>query len=413
MTITIISTTAQLIAALNGAVTGDVIEMAPGTYSNVAISGKQFSPRPGVGASQVYIRSEFSNNTATLTDLDVENSKGLSFQDLNFSTASDPIGPLGAGSTRAININKSNNITLWDVNLKGSSSGTLASTISGLLITSSSSVNIEDSTFSYLHEAISQLNNNAVKILQNSFSHIYDDGISGGGTSNITISGNAFTDFHPDPTDTEHPDLIQFWTVNTKTSASNITINNNTYTRGTTNAVQGIFINDEVGTLPYSNVTIENNFLSGTLYNGIAVYDVHGGAIENNNLVSYSDYPAQLDAYGSKNVTVENNSAASYYFTGSSQLTILNNKITAPVKPLPDLGRVMDISSAGLTSPAPEPQTWTLFGAGLAILGVLRRRARRWSTTQSRTAKQCRNPLRFGGQRPPSTVGSLGCSEEG
>src|SRR3546814_6684622 len=64
----------------------------------------------------------------------------------------------------------------------------------------------------------------------NSFHTMRSDGVRGGGTNDVVISNNYFTDFHPVGAD--HPDAIQLWTTNTTESARNISITGNVFERG-------------------------------------------------------------------------------------------------------------------------------------------------------------------------------------
>ena len=158
----------------------------------------------------------------------------------------------------------------------------LNNAISAVNFEHDTNVAVNHSTFQNFHHAVQDYENNGFTASYNSFSMIYDDGIRNGGTSNVNIQHNTFTDFHMDPTDLDHPDTIQFWTNGETTSASNIYIAYNTYTRGAGNPVQGIFMRDEVGTLPYLNVNIIGNNYAGALYSGIRVIDGHGVNIDNN-----------------------------------------------------------------------------------------------------------------------------------
>src|SRR3546814_7169738 len=77
----------------------------------------------------------------------------------------------------------------------------------------------------------------------NSFHTMRSDGVRGGGTNDVVISNNYFTDFHPVGAD--HPDAIQLWTTNTTESARNISITGNVFERGDGDIIQGIFRSEE------------------------------------------------------------------------------------------------------------------------------------------------------------------------
>ena len=80
--------------------------------------------------------------------------------------------------------------------------------------------------------------------------------------SNAVISGNALHDFFP--TDGNHPDAMQFGTVNSVTPSHDITISDNLIYRGAGANAQGVFMGDELGNMPLQNVTITNNIVLGT-----------------------------------------------------------------------------------------------------------------------------------------------------
>jgi hypothetical protein len=128
------------------------------------------------------------------------------------------------------------------------------------------------------------------------------DGVFGGGSSHVVVSGNHITEFHPQPGD--HPDAIQFWGATNGTPGTDVTISDNVITRGGGEVIQGIFIEYT------NNITITRNAMTGTMYNGIALGGVQHGLIEDNFVVGASDMGSRIitrDA--SSDVTVRNNVA--------------------------------------------------------------------------------------------------------
>jgi hypothetical protein len=384
--ITIVTTTAQFLAALSTSQAGDTIELAPGTYSNVVINNKNISQTPSTpgGATRVLIESQNSSNPAILTDLDVNSSTGFYFQNLTLSTASTPVGPGGGDITDPFRVSQSSQMTFKTVTVIGDPTGTYSTDVSGLLIENSTHLGIQNSTFAYLHNGFSEIGDNYVTVSGNNFSNISDDGIRGGGTSNVTITGNTFTTQHVDASDPTHPDAIQFWTTNTTAGASNITITNNTISRGAGNAVQGIFLNDEMGNRPYTNVTIQGNSLTGELYNGILVDDGISTTISGNNVVSLPDYVSSIRVYNSLNPIVSYNTAGGYSYSGDTNLQQWSNTISVtqafPNTYLaPGGDGVADEDPGGsLTSPAavPEPSIWWMMFVAIGVCGAVLRRRR-------------------------------------
>jgi parallel beta-helix repeat protein len=381
---TIVSTTAQLLATLAGAHAGDVIKLAPGTYSNVSIFDKNITATSS--ATFVIIESEEANKPAVLTDLKLNKSAGLYFSGLTFSTATTPESPYGGASTIPFSVYSSSSLVFTGINVAGTSAETYNTDATGLLFENSSHIVVRNSSFQYLHEGIYQTGNNWVTLQNNTFTDIADDCIRGGGTSNITITGNTFSSQHADASDMEHPDAIQFWTSNTTSGASNITITNNTITRGTGNAAQGIFLSDQVGTDPYTNVVIQGNTITGELYNGIYLENAISSKILDNTAVSYPDYTSAIKVLNSTGVAVDNNSAGYYDYVNDTNLTTASDTVTAAV--MAPGGTILASSSLfsgsgnGLSqsyvfaAPVPEPATWSMMLLGATVCGGLLRRRR-------------------------------------
>src|SRR5262249_24775290 len=157
-----------------------------------------------------------SANEAILTDFTMSNCNGLIFSQLEFSavTALDPYF--------AFRIESSSNIEFRNLSVHGDQIGGPA----GFLFRNGSNIRVINSDFQQLGGGIVHTNSTGLTITGNSFHDIQSDGISGNGSSNVEISQNTFTDFHPVGGD--HPDAIQFFTLNTTAPAHDITITNNT-----------------------------------------------------------------------------------------------------------------------------------------------------------------------------------------
>ena len=199
-----VSTTADLIKYAGLAVSGDVVLVNPGTYSGVTLQNLTKS-------GNVTIMSADVNNPAVLTDLMVKTCQGLTFENLElFAKADMPFQVLS-----------SSRINLDQLDVHGTLNGSSNDDTRALLVRNSSSVNVTNSYFHELTDALSHLNSTNINFSGNRFDLIRDNGIAGGGSSYVTISDNVFTNFdHVGPI---HPDAIQFWTTNTTTSATDIT----------------------------------------------------------------------------------------------------------------------------------------------------------------------------------------------
>ena len=180
------------------------------------------------------------------------------------------------------------------VDVHGDPHGSLATDESGFVIRDTDNVSVTRSEFSHLHDPLMHFQDTHITISGNYIHDNRDDGIRGGGSSWLLISGNRCESDHPDRDDLEHPDCIQVWTTNTKASAHDITITDNIYIRGKGLPNQGIFVQDELGNLPLENVKVTNNVIIGSMWNGI--YVKHGHNVEiSGNTVARLSRPIVLD----------------------------------------------------------------------------------------------------------------------
>ncbi len=314
-----VSTTAGLLAALKTAQAGETIDLQAGTYSGVNIQGVNFT-----GA--VTITSADPNNPAVLAGLTVTNSSGLTFSGLDLSTQ-------GVTGAVAFGVGNSQNLTFTNLDVAGTTA--TWNTVEGFVVRWSSNITISNSSFSYLWNGIQELSNSGVNISNNSFSNLTGDGIDNGGSQNVTIADNTFTDFQPNGT--EHPDAIQFWTTNMTVPNSNILIEGNTITRGSGGLIQGIYLSDQVGTLPYTNLTISGNTVAGAIYNAITVGDGISAVISGNTVIEYAGQQSWIWINKSTGTILENNSTPSFNLTSDTGTTLSGNVYTTYV-PIPTGG---------------------------------------------------------------------------
>ena len=358
MTTLNVSTTSQLLAAMRSSQGGDTILLAPGSYSGVALWAVN-------KASPVTIQSADPNNPAVINSLTLAISSGFTFNDLNFNANGSAASQTAPAGTDQFNILSSQNITLDNINVYGDSpaaGGALATAQSGIYFKTDANVTLENSSFQYLMNAVTENFDNNITISNNSFQYLYNDGIDGGGDSNVTISANTFDSLNIDPTNALHADAIQFWTANTSASAKNITIDGNTFTRGSGGIAHGIYLYDESGgRLPYQNVEISNNSVSGAGWDGISVYSADNVQITNNTVTSYADQLSWMTVQNANGVTFDGNSASEFVFTPNDTNLEQSNNTIIPAVPIPVAG-VAQLVSAMATF-APASAGWTAAGS--------------------------------------------------
>ncbi len=316
MSIAYVMTAAQLALALSAAHGGDTILLSPGTYSRVWLQNLSFD-------NPVTIASRDSGHPAVLSGLKLTNDTGLKFANLEIST-------VDSTDTYGIRITSVHNVSFDHMNVHGSMDGNPQNDIHGFIIRTSSNVSVTNSEFQQLFTAINHFDSDHLTFSGNSVHDLRLDGIRGGGSSYVTVADNRFSNFHPVAGD--HADAIQFWTAGTTTVAHDITITGNIATRGSGDPIDGVFMKDEVGHLPYRDVRIENNTITGEHYNSITVQGGENVDIGGNAVTAYGDQNAYIRVERTTNATVHDNGAMLYMYKDNTGLRDTHN-LTDP-KPL-------------------------------------------------------------------------------
>jgi len=310
MTTFLVSSQSQLTSSISKANGGDTIVLARGFKSDmIAIDG--FNKSGGLT-----ITSQDSGSPASVTCLKITGSSGITVRDLDVTQR-----PNASQTASVIN---SSNIVLDRVHIHGGED--LAKTSWGLTIRYSSNVSVTNSEFDHLKCAIHYLKNDNVTLQGNTVSNIVNDGFIGTTTSNLTIKDNYFTNFQN--SGPVHPDCIQLYTRPGDDPAHDILITGNVYNRGDGTPVQGIWIRNDSGLAPFERVTVTNNTIVGSAYNGIGVTAVGSLVMTGNRVQGYDDQPAKIwvgDTRGS--VLVQDNVSTWYNYDGSNG-TFTGNSVT-------------------------------------------------------------------------------------
>lgn len=266
-----VSSTDGLYQALASAKAGDTILLQAGTYSGLRFDSYNFS-------SAVTITSADPNNQAVLTDFNINNAGGLTFQKVDLF-ANDPTGYW------SFRVNSSHDITFDQVRIHGSLDNNPLNDQDGLGFWNSSNITITNSEFTELGTALSLGTNSNILIAGNYLHDLRTDAMDLSGVQNVKILNNYITEFYIATGD--HPDAIQFWTSATAPT-KDIQISGNVITRGAgTVGMQGIYMSTDPGTMVLENVNISDNFLVGTGYQGISILGGFNNAtIANNQLYS-------------------------------------------------------------------------------------------------------------------------------
>lgn len=131
--------------------------------------------------------------------MNITSSQGLTFKSIEVT--------VNPATGFAVTLGGDNDVHFDHVNLHGAAAGDG----NAIMVRNSSNVSVTGSEVHHLGTGINHLNSDHITFADNFVHDIQSDGIRGGGSSYVTVAGNRFTDFHPQPQD--HPDAIQFWTT--------------------------------------------------------------------------------------------------------------------------------------------------------------------------------------------------------
>ena len=269
MSVINIASSSAFYAALKTVKPGDTMAFAPGTYSGIIFNSQHFS-------KAITITSADPNHPAVFSGISVGFSSGITFKGVEFTTvgSKDPYYPF--------RVAYSDNITFTNDFFHGPIGSPNSQWMNGPYVSNSTNITFTHNQFEYLGAGMVVNNNDHVTISDNSFSYLNKGGIEMGGTSDVNILDNNFTDFFTNAGG--HGDVIQVYTQGSTTSAHDIDISGNVYVRGDGMAAQGIFMQDTVNHR-FDNVTIDNNVMLGGEWNGIYVWGATGNIQINNNTV--------------------------------------------------------------------------------------------------------------------------------
>lgn len=344
-----VTTAAQLTSALVAAVAGDTISLAAGNYGSVAISNRKFSGTVTIVSADPAAPAQFDS-------LSVSNSSGLSFESLDIGHA------LAAGEpnfTYMARVTGSSNISFVRNSIHGSLDNNPGNDGNGLNVTSSARIRVIENEFEQLGRGAVFNGSTDIEVKGNAFHDIRSDAADFAAVQRVQIIGNSFRNFYPVAGD--HSDAIQFFTTGTTVASRDILIAHNVIHQGEGLGVQGIFLKDEVGTLPYQQVRISNNLIYvNDGYHGISVQGARGLTVENNSAVSQTtdSFKLAIRVLDVSGALVKNNVTDTIITTGSTDVVTQSN-VRLDQTP----ARASEISGIN-DGPNAVPGTLTLAGVG-------------------------------------------------
>lgn len=337
----VVTNQAALDAAIKNAKSGDVILLAPGTYSSITMTA--INP-----ASNITIQSLDTNNKATVGTVWLTNSSNITLKDFNVVRPTRPTDEF-ATANRVLS---SSNITIDGVHFSGGTGDPSNALGYGLAIRGGTNNKLINSTIDHFVIGLDVRGVDTMLVRGNDFLDNRRDHSNYSEMTNVVIDDNRYEGLYP--INGEHPDAIQFMTTGRAYGSSNITITNNVVLQGDGRGTQGFFIQDEVGTMPYKNLTIDNNliYLSG-MYHGINVVNAENATITNNTVTSVADEKSEWIRVENVTGKIANNLTDQVVVEGTSNVTTSQNieliKNPEVMRQIADLNKGSKATISGLT----------------------------------------------------------------
>ncbi|SEI87364.1 Right handed beta helix region [Sphingomonas sp. OV641] len=306
----VVQNTAQLVMVLRQARGGQRILLAPGNYAPFAL--REIKP-----ASELVITSQDPARRAVLTGVNLRGSANLTFRNLVLRGS-------GTAAQEDFLFRDVRNLTITHVLASGRAGPVGLAEDKILQLRDCVGATISHAEFTNAVIAVSLLDTSGVSVVSSYFHDLRMDAIRGGGNSNVLIAYNHVTGFTPAAKD--HPDGIQFWTSRQKTGAHDIRIIGNVIHRGRGKAMQGIFLRDETGSLPYRNIALEENIVVGGMFNGIAVLsETESLTLTANTVAAYPDQKSWIRVNG--HAALRGNKAPIYLIGNKRVERVRNNQV--------------------------------------------------------------------------------------
>ncbi len=251
---------------------------------SISVSNAIFS---GTGLT---ISSEDPQNLATISNLDIINSNGIHFSNLNIVEVESAVDGY------LVEVNNSTDISfsstsfigqgvqpVFEIDLDARANG-------GVRFQNCEDVTVKNSSFSNLNFGIVVRETVDMLIQNNRLTKLQADGIQLSGIQDVEIDSNYLGDFLGSENAVNHMDMIQIFSAGSSIRTKNISISNNVLDSGNGVGTQTIFLGNEKYNASnsqqdmYQNISISNNLIHNSHAHGITVGETNGVQIRNNTL---------------------------------------------------------------------------------------------------------------------------------
>ncbi len=272
-----IDSAAGLAAALKRANGGEVFLLASGNYGRLALK-KAFS-------TPVTIRSASAKAPACFTELQIKGAENIVLDGLVFDytfTEGDRSSANRFGIVQSRNITISNSVFDGGYD-RGAGHGR------GLRFKDSATIELRNNVFRKWWKALTGGSSTDVTISGNEFTDIRSDGMAMGAIDGLTIEANLLHNFRGVEGRKDHRDMLQIMRASNQRS-TNIVIRDNIFDMGAGGYAQTIWMGGDgkdLGDpkLRHQNVLIENNMIYNAHAHGISLHGVDNLSIRKNSVI--------------------------------------------------------------------------------------------------------------------------------
>lgn len=336
----------KIFAAAKG---GDTIKLS-GTFGASSLMDRSFATRVTLDATNAV----FAN---TLT---IQNVSGMNVVGGTFGSTTESMRVL-----RNVVIKNSANIKFQSNKFIGNGATFTGLANSGVLVTNSNYVQVSAGTFSNLFTGVQVTSSTRVVVDNSKFRTMTSDGINISDSHFVTAVANncsgtaAFTG--------AHPDCIQLWSIAGRPVQSDIALLRNTVTGVT----QG-FTSFNPASGGGLRISMIGNVVSTSFPQGIACYACVDSIFTGNILTTLSgaQWQTGLNIVGGRNNLVADNIINPYVFEPTSTV----NRSLGLVTTSASTAIPQDLSNT--VNGIPEPAEWAMFIIGFALVGIFNRRSK-------------------------------------
>lgn len=310
-----VSNASELQAAIDAAQGGDRIELEAGNYGELNLSNEVFD---GAG---VTFTSADPDNMAVFEKIVVYRSENIHFDtvEVDFEPTGNTGYLAGFRAADSSNVSISNSLLHGGFDESRTGDDADAPVGAGVQLFRVSDIVVENNEIYDFHVGVVPAYVDGLDIIDNYIHDIRTSPVTGGGVSDVEVSGNHFSSSAPVNLGGtgDHGDMIHFYPLTNQVGPmENILIRDNFFEQGTNESpILGIYIDDAGGGgsgLGYSNVVIDNNIIHNGDAQGLRVENVDGLTVTNNSFIQSSgeglgEAPGIVLTSGTQNVVIDNN----------------------------------------------------------------------------------------------------------